>query len=293
MDLSLLKTFLTVYRAGSVTTASVHLGLSQPAVTAQVKALERELGQQLFERLPRGVSPTTVADELAGQIAEHVDAIAAVAERGLGEHSPFARPVHLAGPAELITTLVVPALAGLVADGLRLRVTLGLADDLLVGLRAGRFDIVLAAIRPRGKGITATRWFDEEFALVAAPSTMDKWGGDPARLRAAPLVAYAEDLPIVRRYWRAVFGTRATASPAVVVPDLRGVLAAVIEGAGVSVLPTYLCRHALESGALVMAHEPDEPPINTLFLATRTGTDRLPHIARVLARLRAAIGVET
>ncbi|WP_410591840.1 LysR family transcriptional regulator [Amycolatopsis sp. lyj-23] len=255
-----MRTFLAVHRAGSLTGAAPSLGLSQPTVTAQVKALEEQLGRQLFVRRARGVTPTSAADELAARIAPHIDALADVTA---GQPDPFATPVHLAGPTELTTARVLPALAALVARGLRLRVTFGLADDLLAGLAQRRFDLVVSTIRPRGRGFTATPLTDEEFVLVGPPG----FSGD---LRTAPLVAYAEDLPIVRRYWRSVLGTRPPAAPAVVVPDLRGVLACVRAGFGVSVLPRYLCAAELASGELVALLEPAEPPINTLYVVSRT-----------------------
>lgn len=59
--------------------------------------------------------------------------------------------------------------------------------------------------------------------------------------------------------------------PCVVVPDLRGVLAAVAAGAGVTVLPRYLCEDDLASGALVPLVTPEDPPINTGFLVERAG----------------------
>ncbi|WP_329056526.1 LysR family transcriptional regulator [Amycolatopsis sp. NBC_01488] len=259
MDLDLLRTFLAVYRAGSLTGAAPSLGLSQPTVTAQVRALEEELGRQLFVRRARGVTPTPAADELAARVAPHVDALSDVV---LGPSDPFAAPVHLAGPAELTTLRVLPALSGLVAAGLRLRVTFGLADDLLAGLSQRRFDLVLSTIRPRGRGLTASPLTDEEFVLVGPRG----FSGDP---RTAPLVAYAEDLPIIRRYWRSVLGVRPPAGPAVVVPDLRGVLTCVLAGFGVSVLPRYLCAAELASGSVIALLDPEEPPINTLFVVTR------------------------
>ena len=228
-------------------------------MTAQVRALEEELGQQLFVRRARGVTPTSAADELAARIAPHVDALTSLT---VGEADPFATPVHLAGPTELTTLRVLPALSGLVSAGLRLRVTFGLAEDLLAGLTQRRFDLVVSTIRPRGRGLTATPLTDEEFVLVGPRG----FTGDP---RSAPLVAYAEDLPIIRRYWRSVLGVRPPSGPAVVVPDLRGVLASVLAGFGVSVLPRYLCAAELESGSLVALLEPEEPPINTLFVVTR------------------------
>lgn len=45
MDLALLRTFVTVHRSGSFTRAAALLGLSQPAVTSQIRTLERQLGR--------------------------------------------------------------------------------------------------------------------------------------------------------------------------------------------------------------------------------------------------------
>ncbi|MFD6418763.1 LysR family transcriptional regulator [Streptomyces sp. NPDC060194] len=291
MDLALLRTFLAVYRARSLTAAAREVGLSQPTVTAQLRALEQGLDQQLFQRLPRGVAPTAVADELAAEVAPHIDALAAVAERGPAARGPFARPLHLAGPAELTCTRVLPALTPLVDQGLRLRVSLGLSEDLLAGLVEARFDLVVSTVRPRGRTVAATPLTDEEFVLVAAPRWADAIDRralaehGPGALRDVPLVSYAEDLPVIRRYWRTVFATRPAASPAVVVPDLRGVLAATVAGAGVSVLPRYLCARELASGALVALLSPEVPPINTLYLATRPGIENMPHVAAVRTHL--------
>lgn len=289
-DLGLLRTFLAVHRTGSFTAAARTLGLSQPTVTGQVRALEQRLGRQLFERMPRGAAPTAAADELAAEVAAPLDALVAVAERagsgGSGE------PVQLAGPAELLCAKVLPSLAGLIAAGLRLRVTTGLADELLEGLRAGRFDLVVSPVRPRGRAVTAVALTDEEFVLVAAPEWAERLGpispAEPGAVLEAPLLTYAEDLPIVRRYWRHVFGRRLTAQAAVVVPDLRGLRAAVRAGAGVTVLPRYLCQDELDSGALVPLLHPEDPPINTLFLVSRTGAPERPDVARVRELLPAA-----
>ncbi|CAL9345332.1 LysR family transcriptional regulator [Streptomyces sp. enrichment culture] len=284
-DLNLLRTFLAVYRSGSFTAAAGLLGLSQPTVTAQIRSLERQTGRELFARLPRGVAPTAVAHDLAARVAAPLDALAAATGQ---EPSPERRavPVHLAGPAELLCARVLPALAPLVGEGVRLRITVGLTDPLLDELRAGRHDLVIATYRPRGRSLTAEPLMDEEFVLLAAPVWADRVKErlateGPAALHTVPLVTYAEDLPIARRYWRHVFGTRLSRPAAVTVPDLRGVLSAVAAGAGFTVLPRYLCQDELASGALVALHEPDDPPINTGYLVRRPGRPGHPHVTRV------------
>ncbi|MGW0337662.1 LysR family transcriptional regulator [Streptomyces sp. NPDC003011] len=293
VDLNLLRTFLAVYRSGSFTAAAPLLRLSQPTVTTHIRALEQQTGRVLFTRSPRGAEPTHHAHELADHLAGPLDALAALGGGGTG---PAARtvPVHLAGPAELLCTRALPALAPLVADGVLLRVTPGLTDPLLDDLRAGRHDLVISTRRTRGRTLPSVPLADEEFVLVAAPvwarRTEERRTADGpcAAVRDVPLVAYAEDLPIARRYWRTVFGKRLTAQAAVIVPDLRGVLAAVLAGAGYSVLPRYLCQEDLTAGRLVLLDAPAEPPVNTAYLVERPGATANPDVARVRDHLRRA-----
>ncbi|WP_344342831.1 LysR family transcriptional regulator, partial [Kitasatospora putterlickiae] len=207
LDLNQLRTFLAVHRTGSFTAAARRLRLSQPTVTAQIRSLEKRLGRELFERRPRGVVPLAHADDLAARLAEPLDRLAEVAGTG-PERVP--EPVHLAGPAEFLCTVLLGALAPLTAQGVRLRVATGLTDPLLTELRAGRHDLVVATRRPRGRSLDAEPLSDEEFVLVASPAWAEQPAGEalPDALERAPLVAYAEDLPIARRYWRHVFERR-------------------------------------------------------------------------------------
>lgn len=77
MDLYQLKTFVTVAREGSITRASEILHLSQPAVSAHIKAIEDTLELALFERTPRGMSLTSEGQRLLAKaeqtLAAHQD----------------------------------------------------------------------------------------------------------------------------------------------------------------------------------------------------------------------------
>ena len=282
VSLDLLHTFLAVHRAGTLTHAAALLGLSQPTVTAQLRALEEQTGQLLFVRGARGVTPTAAAHDLARRLDGPLDTLAGIAAELRGGTGQPARTLHLGGPAELMSARVLPALAGTIAGGLTVRVQLGLADDLLTDLSAGRLDLVVSAIRPRRAGLHAEPLCDEEFLLVGAP---DLAGGLDPGLRDVPLLAYAEELPIVRRWWRHVLGVPPPKRAVLVVPDLRGLRAAAVAGIGVTVLPRYLVADELRSGALVEIRSTDDPPINTLYLATRAAVRDAPHVAAARSAL--------
>jgi DNA-binding transcriptional LysR family regulator len=288
MDLALLRTFVTVHRAGSFTRAAALLGLSQPAVTSQIRTLERQLGRPLFLRQARGVTPTTIGDELAHKAAPHLDALVEITEAGLDEDSSL-RTLHLAGPPEFTAERALPALAALTRqDGqaFALRALFGNAEETLEGLAAGRHDLAITTARPRGALLTATPLCDEEHVLVSAPrwathiSSGKPHRNDPPALENLPVVEVHESLPLVARYWAAVFDCRPATSGTVIVPDLRAVLACAVAGAGLAVLPRYLCAPALERGDIVALLEPAVPSLRTYFLAVRTGTLAMPHIAR-------------
>ncbi|KAF5996148.1 LysR family transcriptional regulator [Streptomyces mirabilis] len=288
MDLALLRTFVTVHRAGSFTRAAALLGLSQPAVTSQIRTLERQLGRPLFLRQARGVTPTTIGDELAHKAAPHLDALVEIAETGLDEDSSV-RTLHLAGPPEFTAERALPALTELTGEdgqGFALRASFGNAEETLEGLAAGHHDLAITTARPRGTLLTATPLCDEEHVLVAAPRWAARIGagklrrkGSPA-LENFPVVEVHESLPLVARYWASVFDSHPAASGTVVVPDLRAVLACAATGAGLAVLPRYLCAEALERGDVVALLDPAVPPLRTYFLVVRTGTLAMPHIAR-------------
>lgn len=280
-DLPLWRAFLAAYRSGSVSAAARMLGLAQSSVTAQLQALEHRMGEPLFERHARGIRPTPRADDLAARLAGPLDQLALAA--GATAARP---PLRLGGAAEFLERVAMPALAPSIASGMRLAVTPGLADDLLEQLRVGSLDLVVSAVRPRGRALPASALCDEEFALVASPAL----GIEPAaRPRLDhPLLAYAHDLPILRRYWRHVFGERLDREPDLVLPDLRALAAAAVAGAGVTVLPTYLIAAELAEGRLAVLRPTDDPPINTLYLVRRPGPPA-PGIDVIDAALRTAV----
>ncbi|MDR6988216.1 DNA-binding transcriptional LysR family regulator [Paenarthrobacter nitroguajacolicus] len=293
-NLEHLRTFLTVYRVGSLTEGARMLGISQPTASTHVHSLEQTLGMRLFERNPSGVTPTPRADGLARDVGPHIDALDDLAF--MSSLSGVHESIHVGGPAEFITARLLPHTPELIETiGTGLRIRFGLVDDLLEDLRSGDLDIVVSAVRPRVQGVSGIPLFDEEFVLVAAPAWNERiTGAAPAdvELSGIPVVAYAENLPIVRRYWRTVFDRRPDDLRTIcIVPDLRGVRAAVMAGAGMSALPRYLVEDDLTSGALTILHTPGFAPLNTVYLATRTGDlDRKPQLRSLASAIQRVAG---
>ena len=67
LNLRHLRAWMTVVEEGSITAGARRLGVSQPALSQQLRALEDFFGSQLLERLPRGIKPTPLGRALLAE----------------------------------------------------------------------------------------------------------------------------------------------------------------------------------------------------------------------------------
>jgi DNA-binding transcriptional LysR family regulator len=81
MDLRHARTFVTVAELGTVSAAARQLRVAQPALSRQIRELERELGFDLFARVGRRLLLTSAGAQLVGELRGLVNHAGAVAER--------------------------------------------------------------------------------------------------------------------------------------------------------------------------------------------------------------------
>jgi DNA-binding transcriptional LysR family regulator len=291
-SLEQLRTFLAVYRAGTMTAAAAALHLSQPSVSAHLRALEDEIGAPLFVRGARGVQATPRGQALARAVAEPLDALAAV-RGGLGA-GRVEDTVVLGGPTDLLALRALPAISTALGMGLRLRVRAEVAEELIGALRAGELDVAIAVRQPHHPEIVYEPLGAETLVMVGAPSWRARLGGgalarDPATALAdVPWLAINEELTFITDYCREVFSWQPGAVAAATVADLRSIAQLAERGAGVTVLPSYVVADALTSGALIELHHPPDAPRRRVALAYRRASLRRPGVSAVRDALIAA-----
>jgi len=154
---------------GSVVGAAAHLRVTQPALTRALRDLEEILGVELYDRGPRGVTPTIYgtaftehARAVLAQLTQAGRHVAELADAGLGTVTVG---THLAG-----SNLLLPrAIARLKADRPNVTVIIreAMPESLLTDLEAGRVDFVVGRLTaPAQRARRQRRLYDEPVRLV-------------------------------------------------------------------------------------------------------------------------------
>lgn len=177
--LRFLRTFLAVARHGSFSDAAEHVGLTQAAVSFQMRSLETELGRELFDRTGRLALLNTAGRELLPEVTQLLD---------LYEHirRPRAPSGDLAG--SVAVGAIVSCMGGLskVISGLKknhphleVRLLSGKASELAAQVEAAELDAAFIVETPRKNATTHwTALYEEPLVVLAHPQAIGERAED-------------------------------------------------------------------------------------------------------------------
>lgn len=162
MKLKQLALFVTIAEEGQIGRAATRAGMSQPALTKQLKGLEQTVGSPLFERGRSGVELTQAGTLLLAR-ARGILCSADEAQRELAELANGAIGRLRVGAGPTMAEYLLPQVVGGLLSrfpGIELRVMSALNDVLFENLRAGELDLVVSAIPE-----TAPEDFEQELLM--------------------------------------------------------------------------------------------------------------------------------
>lgn len=305
MTLTQLRAFVAVARLGSVKEAALSLHVSEPAVSAAVAVLRRELGDPLFVRAAGGIALTPGGRRLAAGAAEIVglaeETRRRVREAGAG--SSYLRVATTEAGAEQIvpplleafvrrqpeveaTTLAVPA-------GLLTELLLDRRADVAIGIAVGAAASTTAGALPGGPGtedaVERVPFLRVRLVVVGSPALFGLAPGGPSGSH--PASAGRPHLPLSRlrrEHWllgpggldpdtpggallaRHGVGDSATS----IFPSAAAALNAVAAGDGLTVTLLHLVRDELRQGKLTLLDVPGTPVDGVLYAGALRGGRR-------------------
>lgn len=156
VDWELLRQFLAIADAGSLSKAAARLGVSQPTLTRQIATLEAALGIALFERTTRGVTPSEAARALIGPVRE-MHRQAQTVERVAQGHETSEGGLVRVSASEMIAAYVLPAILVEMRRALPDIDVRVLATDRVADLVEREADIALRMVRPTQPQLVARK----------------------------------------------------------------------------------------------------------------------------------------
>ena len=198
-DWTLIRSFLAVLDAGSLSGAARQLGGSQPTIGRHVAQLEHQLGATLFERGGRGLVPTAAALSISDQARSMDDSAQAIARKLTGLGRDMQGSVRVSA-SQIVAVHLLPGLLGALRQQLP-GVTVDIvASNRMSNLLRREADIAIRMARPQQASLLARRIGRVDIGVYASAEYLRR---HPAP-RTAPdllrheLIGFDQDEQIIR-----------------------------------------------------------------------------------------------
>jgi DNA-binding transcriptional LysR family regulator len=275
------------------TRAAEQVGVAQPTLSQQIRALEDGLGTRLVARRPGNIELTAAGEELL-PVARRILAEADNARRALAELADLRRGrVHLGATPSLCTGVVPSVVADYRRDhpGVAIVITEGGSRDLQERLATGELDLALLVdSRAReDQGLTTSPLFVEELVVISSPDVPP-----PTRrarlavpeLRHAPMVMFREGYDLRETTIAACREHGFEPTFAVEGGEMDAVLSFVAAGVGVAIVPSTVV-----AGDRFRVTKLQSPGLSrTVQLTRRSGVDLSRAAAELADRLASLSG---
>ncbi len=184
-SLHALAVFVSVVEHGRMGAAAEAIGLSQPAISGQIKALEDHYGVRLLERGRRGSFPTPLG-ELVADYARRMLALSAELDRTVEDQEGLRAGQLVIGASSTIGEHLLPTYLGrfhAAHPGVRLSVKIGNSAEVTRLIAERSLDLALVGMEPDDSDLLAEPVLEDRIVAFVAP-------GDPL-LREGPITPMA------------------------------------------------------------------------------------------------------
>lgn len=271
-SMSVLRCFDAAARHESFTAAAQELGMTQGALSRQVKELEQHVGAALFRREGRGVRLTEGGRSLARHVAGDLDRL-----RSTISHAVAGGDQHeiltIAAPPTFAARWLVPRLQAFKARRPNLEVFIISRSDPFE-LTAEKVDVAIHFGRDNWPGAALAPLCPENLVVVAAPCLLsDTSSFAPDDLQQQPLLHNASRSDVWPKYFESQGLGTTTLRTGSYFDQLGLIIAAATAGMGFAILPTYLIEAELAAGQLVALAPVTLPSQGSYFVAQPLGVN--------------------
>ncbi len=286
-----LEMFVAVAGEGGFAAAARKLGISPPAVTRGIAALEERLGTSLFHRSTRAVALTDAGAAFLGE-ARRILTDLAGAERDIrGAAAEPRGQLYLTAPVMFGRLHMLPVVSALLAEHRALTARMMLVDRNVRIVEEG-IDVALRIGPLADSSLKAVRIGTVRQMLVASPAYLARHGAPAAVRDLADHALIAMDGPRAGSEWLfAATRLKLEARPRLVVNTVDGAMAAAEAGVGIANLLSYQVMDAVDAGRLISLLGPEQPPVLPVHLLFEPSRAALPSVRLFVDAMKARLKI--
>lgn len=254
-----LETFVKVLDNGSFSAAAAVLEVSQPAVSQQVRELERRMGVKLVERVGRSIAPTAAGASLLGYARQILDT-AARASEAVSDHAQGVRgSVRLGMGGTACLHWLPPVLSALKQQhpGLQVIVSTGNTDDFVRRVEHNQLDVALVTLPVSSRALQVTPALKDPFVVIG-PAKGARLPRKTAatHLAALPVIQFEPGANIRQIVDGWLLGGGVRLQPNMELGSVEAIKEMVANGLGYAIIPAMAVRKADQRRLQVRAMEP-------------------------------------
>ena len=282
MDWDKLKIFHAVAEAGSFTSATINLNLSQSAISRQIQALEQDLKVQLFERHARGLTLTQHGEYVFKTAHEVISKLKEVETTLIDQKSKPSGKITITTVRSFGTHWLTPRIQEFMQLNPEIEVEL-IFDDKELDLSTRQADIGIFMRRPKQLNYIQRKLMDINYHIYGSNKYLEQYGIPKTvnDLNKHRFISFGRGAPspVFNPDWAMKLGMKDNKKRKSVmkVNSVMGLLLAVESGVGLAALPDYL---VFQSRNLIKVLPNSEGPITEAHFVF---PQSLKNVARVQA----------
>ena len=168
-DFVKMETFLTVARERSFSKASAKLGISQPAVTQQIKYIENYLEAKIIDRKKNGIRLTAEGEEfysVATRLEKCINSLEKDLLKIINKEMTFRLAASFTIGSYVIPGECLNTISRNIGNDINLNIDI--SDKIIQGIKDKRFDLGLIEVPIFDEDLIYREWFDDELVIVSS-----------------------------------------------------------------------------------------------------------------------------
>ncbi|NDV02096.1 LysR family transcriptional regulator [Pseudoroseicyclus tamaricis] len=285
-----LRTIRAIHETGGLARAADQLGMTQSALSHQIKTIEEQAGVELFVRRSKPLKLSAAGMKLLAAAEDILPRMAALEAEFAGLQAGKAGRLHIAIECHACFEWLLPVLESFrkAWPDVDVDIRPGLAFDALPALRREEVDLVVSSDPETLPGVEFAPLFDYAPVFVCAAShpLAEKPFVEAEDFRGQTLITYPVERPRLDIFSQLL--TPARVEPAAVrqVELTAVILLLVASGRGVAVLPDWVVRQVKSSSELVVKPVTEAGLTRRLYAAVREEEAGLPFMAHLVRLAR-------